>query len=133
MRRAGQVDFGAGFFHQADHLVAQRRVAAQPVGVYGVQHVECAVLHVPAQLAVGVDLGLGVLPENDVAALARHAVDAHDVAAHVGGELAAQAFLLFEADFVFGGLLFAADGAPDGDAGRAVVFGHGHLSRPNWY
>lgn len=117
----GQVDLRTAFFDEGEYLVGEGGIAAQAVGVDGVEDVEGAVQDVEAELFVGGHCAFGVLPEDDVTGVAGDGVDADDCAIDGGGELAAGFLLGVEGDFVFGGLVFAGDGAPDGDADGRMV------------
>lgn len=74
----GHVQFGAGFLDQADDLLGQGGIAAEAVYVDGVEDVEGVALAVVAELAVGGHGGFGLVPEDEVAAVAGHGVDADD-------------------------------------------------------
>jgi len=112
----GDVDFGAGVADEGDDLVGQRGIAAEAVHVDGVEDVDGVGLAVLTELAVGGHGGFGVAPEYEIASVARDSVDADDGAADCVGEIATGALLISQAGFAVGGLGFATDGAPEGDA-----------------
>lgn len=128
VRVAGEIDLRTALVDQADDLVGQGRIAADAVWIDGVEHVEDTGLGVLPELAIGVHLALGLVPENDVAGVAGYLVDADDDAVDGLGELAAGSFLVGEGGFVLGSLGLAGDGAPDGDAHGRLVIGHSEYS-----
>jgi hypothetical protein len=124
VRSGGEVHLAIVALRQADPPVDDRGIPPEAVSVHGVDEVQPLGLEVLAEMTVGGDFRLDLVPEDDVAGVAGDDVVGHHLAADGLGELLAGALLVFEAYLVLAGLGLAVDGGPDADAEGAISAGH---------